>query len=180
MRSGRRIERAGRCRLDRRWFGTAVAAAFCLTACAASPPFDDSARAGVSDWRPSEALEYPEAYGQRVIWGGQIVAVVNHASETELQILSYPLDRRYRPLAERPPGVRFVALYDGFLDPALFAAGRFVSTTGHIGGEQVIRVGNERHVAPLLTIEGIDLWEDSQGSRGPGRVSISVGVGIRF
>ncbi len=180
MRSGKRIERAGRYRRERRTVSAALAALLCLAACAASRPFGEGAAAKAGDLRPIEALEHPEATGRRVIWGGQIVEVVNHAGDTELNILSYPLDHRFRPEIDRPPGIRFVAVYAAFLDPALFAAGRFVSLVGMVGGERVIAVGSERHVAPLLAAEGIELWEESRDRGGPGRVSVTVGAAVRF
>ena len=65
-----------------------------LAACV-STPFNSE---GVSiDQSPRDAMAGKVSVGERVIWGGVIVASSNTANGSEIELLSYPLDYLQRP-----------------------------------------------------------------------------------
>lgn len=96
--------------------------------------------------------------GERVRWGGPIVATEPAATETCLEILAKPLGANARPLdADRALG-RFLACQRGFVDPAIFAPGREVTVVGRVAGRAPRTLGGFGYEVPRLEIEAIHLW----------------------
>ncbi|NJN45453.1 MAG: hypothetical protein HC808_02010 [Candidatus Competibacteraceae bacterium] len=68
--------------------------------------------------------------GVRVRWGGEIAGVENQRAETWLEIVEHPLGRSGRRVTSAPAKGRFIARFSGFLDPAIYAAGRQITVIG--------------------------------------------------
>lgn len=147
--------------------------------CARSPVLD--ADVEVADIGPAQVLEGHGTPGQRVVWGGRIVAIESLADRTELTIASYPLDRGHRPRINREAGVRFILVESGFLEPIDYAPGRFVTVLGSLGETEERATGEYLHFHPVLYAERIHLWpadpEEWQPQR---RINLGVGVGVRL
>lgn len=153
-------------------------AALCLStlaACASSPVAPETEP--VLPLGPAHVLEEKSQPGDRVIWGGRIVAVRNLTDHTELAVVSYPLDRADRPRLAEEPGVRFLVRRSGFLEPVQYAPGRFVTVLGTVAGIEHAEVDEYRLAHPVLTAERLHLWP-TDALRWPSRTQFSIGLGI--
>lgn len=113
-----------------------------------------------------------------IAWGGIIVASKNLASQTQLEVLSYPLDENGRPQQEVKAGGRFIALHPGYLELANYAAGRFVTMTGTASETRAGSVGEAHYVYPLLAIKTLFLWPTPEEEAAKPQFHFGVGVGI--
>jgi outer membrane lipoprotein len=124
-----------------------------LTACATIP---EALRGDFTEVTPEAAL----GTNATVRWGGRIIDVWPTGQETCLEILGKPLDARARPRATDREIGRFRACQPDFLDPAVFAAGREVTVTGRITGEETRTLGEYAYRMPKLAIEQLLLWPE--------------------
>lgn len=147
--------------------------ALLLAACAAGPLDAGDAR---SDLRPREAALAGDAEGQRVLWGGTVVAVTNEAERTLIEVLGYPLGRDQRPDTGRGAVGRFLIREEGFLDPADYAPGREISVVGPIAGTRDGRVGEHAYTYPVVAARQLELWPRRSDRPGPPRVRFGIGV----
>lgn len=113
-----------------------------------------------------------------IAWGGIIVASRNLASQTQLEILSYPLDEHGRPDREAKAGGRFIALHPGYLELANYAEGRLVSMTGAVNETRAGSVGESRYVYPVLAVKSLFLWPTPEEEANKPKFHFGVGVGI--
>lgn len=156
---------------------TAVVTLLLLTACASSPVAPDGVE--VAAIGPAHVLAEEGHDGALVVWGGRIVAVENRADHSVLVVVSLPLDRGDRPRVKADPGVRFMVVEDGFIEPMQFAPGRFVTVLGRVEGIAERKVGEYVYDHPLIEAEQVHLWPVNQADW---RTSprFSIGVGIRL
>lgn len=110
-----------------------------------------------ADLTPRTALE-AGATGQRVRWGGEIVAVNPRQRETCFEILSRPLDSQARPERTDETYGRFLACADGFFDPAAYPVGREMTFIGTVQPAATLRIGEYRYQAPRLDAQRQHLW----------------------
>jgi outer membrane lipoprotein len=106
-----------------------------------------------------QVIRNPDAYqGKMVIWGGVIVAAKNTKEGTLLEILQKPTDAQGRPKdVDRSDG-RFLALYDRYLDAAIYAQGREVTVAGEIKGKKILPMGEIQYTYPMILAKEIHLW----------------------
>lgn len=96
--------------------------------------------------------------GTHVRWGGTIATLDNQASETWVEIVARELDRSGQPrLTDRSAG-RFIAVIDGFLDPALYAEGREITVSGVIEDEITRKIGDYDYTFPRVRVNDYLLW----------------------
>lgn len=108
-----------------------------------------------------QAKVNPSRYtGTLVIWGGKIINVTNKRNETYLEILELPLSHGGKPIDNDNSEGRFIAVYKGFLDPAIYSPGRKITLAGHIEETEVITIGETIHTVPRVIVERLHLWED--------------------
>lgn len=108
-----------------------------------------------------QAKSNPIRYkGEMVIWGGKIVKLTNRQDGTYLEILQLPLSYDARPQESDRSEGRFVAVYPGFLDPAIYRENRLVTIAGRIQGLEIISIGETKHSVPLVKAEKVHLWEE--------------------
>jgi outer membrane lipoprotein len=117
--------------------------------------------------------------GREVTWGGLVVETTNFERYSEIEVLAFPLDRRSRPRPGQLDEGRFVVLRHGFLDPGIYAPGRFITVTGRINGDRRGHLRQAPYVWPELDATEILLWP-TDFQRPPVRFSIGVGVGVRL
>ena len=113
-----------------------------------------------------------------IAWGGVIVASKNLVSQTQLEVLSYPLDANGRPDREAKAGGRFIALHPGYLELANFAEGRLVTMTGTVSETRAGSVGEAHYVYPVLAIKTLFLWPTPEEEASKPQFHFGVGVGI--
>ena len=84
---------------------------------------------------PKEVAQQPIMDTALVIeWGGVIAQTENLASTTEIEIIAYPLQDNGRPDLDEPPSGRFIAIIQGFLEPADHRPGRSITLSGNLSG----------------------------------------------
>ncbi len=102
-----------------------------------------------------------ESYsGQRVRWGGSIIAVRNLPDNTEVEVLSRPLDSDGEPRADADGAGRFIARVAGFVDPAEYAKDRLLTVVGLIDGVETRDVGEYPYRYPVIAVSSRYLWPE--------------------
>ncbi len=154
--------------------GLATAAALTavlLAGCASGP----AATASVPPFEVADAIE--RHLDQPVAWGGMVVETRNFDRYSEIELIAFPLDRHGRPLPHQRDLGRFILLRAGFLDPQIYAPGRFLTAHGRITGDRRGRIREAAYVWPELDADAIDLWPADFRAR-QGNVRFSIGIGI--
>jgi outer membrane lipoprotein len=116
----------------------------------------------------ASVFKNPDAYrGKVVVWGGVIISASNLKEGTLIEVLEKPLGFQKRPSGGDETGGRFLALYDGYLDTAVFAKGREVTVAGVIQGGRTKRLDEIDYRYPLIAIKEIHLWKNDDGAPPP-------------
>ncbi|SEM55965.1 outer membrane lipoprotein [Syntrophus gentianae] len=114
----------------------------------------------------SDVQKDPERYrGRMVIWGGIVIETLNRKSETVLKVMQTDLDFQKRPTNAEKSSGRFLARYEGFLDPYIYSKGREITVAGVIIGKEEQKIGENRYVYPIVDSRQIHLWEKRQEIR---------------
>ena len=101
----------------------------------------------------------PESYiGHTVMLGGDILSARNLAEGTLIEVLQKPLDASDRPRDTDQTEGRFMALCNGYLDPAIYSKDRQMTLAGRVLGSRTDTVGEITYVYPLLTCLEVHLW----------------------
>jgi outer membrane lipoprotein len=93
-----------------------------------------------------------------VLWGGVIVKATNQREGTLVEIVEKPISYQGRPQKTDRSQGRFLALYKGYLDSAIYKEGREVTVAGKIVGERALPLDEITYTYPLIHIEEIHLW----------------------
>ena len=122
----------------------------------------------------------PQAHaGRTVLMGGAIIAVENHADHTEVIILHHGLGFNNRPNPRRPSGERFLARKSGFLDPAIFHPGRWISVLGVVSGGEQRPLQQTVYLYPVVTVSELHLWPlDTAPGRNRFQFGLGIGIGL--
>lgn len=141
-----------------------VLASILLPSCS---PLSENVRQETEAGIAFESLKQnPEGYiGKRVVLGGHILEIRNLPKITEVTVLQTPLDFQDRPKAKEQSQGRFVTVYDGFLDPAIYEKGRIITVAGIVLGREIVQV--DGYAYPTLAIKPVEthLWEKEERSR---------------
>lgn len=96
--------------------------------------------------------------GREVRWGGTIVGVDNDQLETRIEIVARDLLRSGRPADTDQSVGRFIAVFDGFRDPAIYAEGRDITIGGAVIGIEPGRIGDHDYTWPVIRVHHHLLW----------------------
>ncbi|MBS0557443.1 MAG: Slp family lipoprotein [Proteobacteria bacterium] len=145
---------------------TALLAALALGGCATVP--QQLAGQNFNAITPQIAARQ-DVHGDRVRWGGNIVAVVPQADKTCFEILSRELFSDARPRPRSQSSGRFIACGNGFYDPELYKKDREITVTGTLAGTQKHPVGGYDYTYAMVDADNIYLWpvrtaEDRRGA----------------
>lgn len=125
-------------------------------------------------------LENPETYaGKAVLLGGDIIETEPLPSKTSIVVLQRPLGSRAKPSKEKGSKGRFIVMAEGFLDPAIYRAGRQVTLVGKVVGKDVRPIGKIEYVYPLIEMKELYLWPLEESANEP-RFYFGVGIGKSF
>lgn len=104
-------------------------------------------------------INSPERYlNSQVRWGGTIANVKNLPGETHVEIVARELAGDGEPKTlDRSEG-RFIAVFNRFLDPAIYAMDRNLTVTGQISGTIVQKLGEMEYRYPVVKVEVYYLW----------------------
>jgi outer membrane lipoprotein len=141
-------------------FPVLVAAAVQFAAGCATAPFPEALTRSVNrSLTLAQIRADPRAQlGAHVILGGDILATTPKAGETEIEVLSRPLNRGDAPERSDSSSGRFLVRTAEFLDPAIYARGRRITVLGTVAGSEERPVGELRYAYPVITAERIKLW----------------------
>lgn len=129
---------------------------------------------------PGKVLSDPvAARGNKVLWGGVIVASRNLKDVTQLEVLAHPLDEHSgRPDTAAPARERFLALQAGYLETADYAQGRLLTVVGTVRETREGMVGEAKYVYPVITASQVYLWPKDSGIRTEPQIHFGIGIGI--
>ncbi len=120
-------------------------------------------------------LQDPEQYRDRVVmFGGEIIQTRAEANETWVEVLQKPLDWDNRPEDADVSYGRFFIQFQGFQDPAIYAAGRKITVIGEVQGKRVEKIRDLDYSYPVLLCRESHLWSP-ETARGP---MFHFGIGI--
>ena len=149
-----------------------------LGACAGGPTFDTSEVD--SALTPAIVIAGSRhTAGKQVLWGGIILATTNLPDNTLIEMLAYPLNSRGKPQRDEAPQGRFFLEQGGFLDPAVYAAGRLLTASGTILRIETGKVGAAEQSGPVVSAEELHLWPVDSTGDDPVMI-FGVGFGFGF
>lgn len=129
-----------------------------LSACSSLPEeLNASTELVVTDYKA-----FAESQGQvseDVRLGGIIAKVDNFKDKTRLEIVNLPISESGKPDIDEEPTGRFVAYFDGYLEPVAFSEGRLVTVVGKGAGEEEGKIGEHGYIFPVIKGEGYRLWK---------------------
>ena len=156
------------------WMGWIAVLAGVLSGCAVGPKFDPS---GVDKALTPQraAAEIEQLHGSRVIWGGTVLGSHHTQATTQIEVLAYPIDSRFRPDTETTPLGRFLIIKQGYIETADFAPGRSLSVSGTLQRSQPGQIGEVTYHYPVVEPLDLFLWPREDASR---RSNVQFGFGL--
>ncbi len=142
-----------------RWVGS-ILVAMTLAGCASVIPEDVLVAADRGITLPGIRSRPQHYLGRTVLLGGEILQVTPKQGQTEVEVLERPLGRRDRPQETDESRGRFLVMMDGFLDPAVYRAGREVTVVGEVRGLAERPIGEVMYGFPILQGRYLYLWPD--------------------
>lgn len=113
-----------------------------------------------------EVIKDPETYkGKVVLLSGIILGSKNTKKGTLIEILQKPADIEGRPKDVDQSDGRFLALYKGYLDVAIYSRGREAIVAGEIKGKRALPLGEIEYTYPLILIKEIHLFKAKKEER---------------
>ncbi|GAB4535204.1 MAG: hypothetical protein Fur0020_02430 [Thermodesulfovibrionia bacterium] len=143
-----------------KWISLAIIIAIALTSCAPVIRYD-LMRAGIRDVPPSIVRDNPERYKDRLfIMGGIIVDTKVTGEGTLIEAVYVAVDSYGYLKGVGPVDGRFLALYDGILDPVVFHKDREITLAGEFIENRMGKIGEREYLYPLFKIKEIYLWPE--------------------
>lgn len=122
---------------------------------------------------PEMLLRNPDLYrGKIVIIGGIIVNSTNTQEGTYIEVVQKPLDYRGRIKDTDVSYGRFLILYEGYLDAAIYSRERGITVAGEVVGKRIRPLGEIQY--PYLFIKSRELHLSEPGYGMP----VQFGIGI--
>lgn len=143
--------------------GLALALVGTLAGCAGTIPEPIRNTGATTPVDVSQVQADPSRHiGQRVRWGGTIIAVINRERATQIEVLAQALDRDGEPRSGSSAQGRFIAEIAGFVDPAEYPKDRKLTVVGVLTGVETRAVGEYPYVYPVVAAEARYLWPEPQ------------------
>ena len=117
----------------------------------------------------------------RVRWGGVIVSTRSVENGSEVEVLAKALGTDSRPEPGDASLGRLLVISDGFLDPAVYSAGREVTVYGVLQNVVVRNIGTRPYAYSLVKAPQLYVWTEQSGDRyddSPFHFGFGFGVGI--
>lgn len=128
--------------------------------------------------QPQQTLTDPATLKQRVLWGGLIIGTRNFKDHSEIEILSYPLYSDGEPKRTATAQGRFILKQTGFIEPAQYAAGRWISAVGQVQPGQKGQIGEVSYHYPVIEAEKSHLWPEQQESYPQTQFRFGIGISL--
>ncbi len=130
--------------------------------------------------RATEQNRLQDTIHDNIMWGGLIVENRSLATHTQLEVLAYPLNTDQMPDTSVLPLGRFLADYQGFLEPLEFSAGRLLTLTGQITGSQQAQIQAAIQIYPTVRVQHIQLWPAAREQADDPQLRFGIGIGVIF
>ena len=125
-------------------------------------------------------LRTPDNFkGKTILLGGNIIETTPLPGKTRIMVLQYPLGFRNKPSVDAVSEGRFIVDATGFLDPAIYSAGRQVTVAGILAGKDIHPLGEINYVYPLVASRELYLWPVGEAPYLP-QFYIGIGIGKTF
>jgi outer membrane lipoprotein len=136
------------------------AAALILTSCS---PVSRQFQRQALDVSFDKLMAEPDRYeGELVVLGGYIIQTRVRAKHTEIVILQAPLSTADRPRRKDQAHGRFIVVYDGYLDPEVYARDRAVTVAGHVVGRETANEELCPYGCLVIRSRQIHLWTEER------------------
>ena len=138
-----------------------------LGGCASKPP---AAISKIPPENPSLTrvrMDVDSFIGTEVRWGGVISKVENKASHTWIELVRHKLRENGKPRTDDKSDGRFIASFEGFVDPVVYEVGRPLTVVGTIEAKTERPIGDYDYLFPIVTVEGSFLWKAAPKYRDP-------------
>ena len=146
-----------------------------LAGCAVSPFDMKNVNHGVTPQLVQAGNSYQ---GQQVVWGGMIIKTDVLKDMTRIEVLAFPTDNNGKPNQSAAAQGRFFINHPGFLEPADYAAGRWISVLGEVTDSVKGKVGEAPYTYPVVVARQMHIWaEETPGSSS---TRFHFGIGIRL
>lgn len=130
-----------------------------------------------ADAKFADIIKDPARFtGKTALLGGTIINAENLEGRTVLEVLQHGLNRRLAPIEPEGSLGRFLVVFDGFKDPAVYSPGKRITVTGKITGVETRLVGKLPYNYPVISPAEHYLW--SRDYTEEPSVGIGVGLGI--
>jgi outer membrane lipoprotein len=131
-----------------------------LSGCASKLP-QSIVQAPVEPVAVTQVQKTPQPFlGRDVRWGGEILEVANAEDHTDVLILGRELGRKGEPVVDGQVDARFIARFEGFMEPAVFPRDKRLTVSGVITGVEQRKVGEFSYPYPVVTVRESHLWPD--------------------
>ncbi|HET9122911.1 MAG TPA: Slp family lipoprotein [Acidiferrobacteraceae bacterium] len=94
-----------------------------------------------------------------VRWGGAIANVRNGLKHTWIEVVDEPLGGDGRPISSNTSDGRFLARFDGFVDPAIYTRGREITVVGTLEPPMTRLIGQFPYSFPVVEVQRQYLWQ---------------------
>lgn len=97
---------------------------------------------------------------EQVVLGGKIISINNLTNTSEIEILQLPANYYGRPDDDtRMSDGRFIATFEGLLDPAVYEEGELISVRGIYEGKREGFIGDHPYTFVVIKSDGLHIWE---------------------
>lgn len=117
--------------------------------------------------------------GRSVVFGGTIIKVENFENRTVMEVVQEGMNSQLKPVSKDESAGRFLAKFDRFMDPAIFAAGKKITVAGVVSGTETRPLGKGNYRYPVISPTEHYLWEPDEFDRG-GWPRIGIGIGLGY
>lgn len=138
-----------------------------LGGCASKPPDSISKIPPENPSLMRVRMDIDSFIGSEVRWGGAISKVENRAAQTWIELVRQKLRENGKPNSSGNSDGRFIASFDGFIDPVVYEVGRLLTVVGTIEGKTKRPIGEYDYTFPIVTVEGSYLWKAESEVRSP-------------
>jgi len=97
--------------------------------------------------------------GTEVRWGGVISKVENKAKQTWVEVVGRELRKNAQPKVNGKSSGRFIASFQGFVDPAVYRVGYLLTVLGSIEGQTTRPIGEYAYSYPVVAVAASNLWQ---------------------
>ena len=97
--------------------------------------------------------------GTEVRWGGVISTVENKETKTWIEVVGRELRKNAQPKLNGKSGGRFIASFQGFVDPAVYKVGYLLTVLGSVEGQTTRPIGEYVYSFPVVAVTASNLWQ---------------------